>query len=260
MTKNLNGENHVGPDKDKLKKLKEILNKSKRIVFFGGAGVSTESGIPDFRSSDGIFNMKLNRHFSPEELVSHSMYTKYPEEFYNFYRNKLIYTEARPNFAHYYLAKLEKTGKLSAIITQNIDCLHEEAGSRSVLKLHGSVDSNTCTGCCKKYNLESFLQLCDEGDSFVPYCPSCGSIVKPDVVLYEEPLDSNVFNKAFLELSKADTLIIGGTSLIVYPAASLIQYFRGTNLILINKSETPQDKMADLVIHDNIGTVFSSLE
>lgn len=247
-------------ESDKISELQKIIDNSSNIVFFGGAGVSTESGIPDFRSSDGLYSIPLNRYFSPEELVSHTMYQKHPEEFYDFYRKYLIYPEALPNAAHHYLAKLENQEKLTAIVTQNIDDLHEKAGSRNVLKLHGSVDRNTCTGCGNKYNLDSFLKLCDEGSSSIPYCPSCNSFVKPDVTLYEEPLDNETFNRAFTAISQAETLIIGGTSLVVYPAASLVRYFKGSHLILINKSETSQDSAADLVIHNNIGDIFKKLK
>lgn len=241
---------------DKINQLQKIIDESKKTVFFGGAGVSTESGIPDFRSADGLYSIKLNRHFSPEQLVSHTMYLKYPEEFYQFYKTHLIYPDAKPNFAHYYLSKLEEEGKLSAVITQNIDCLHEKAGSQKVLKLHGSVDKNACINCGKKYNLEEFLELYHNG---IPHCLECNGIIKPDVTLYEETPDMSVFDEAIRHLSRADTLIIGGTSLVVYPAASLIQYFRGNNLVLINKSETSQDNYADLVIHDRIGEVFKQL-
>ena len=240
---------------EKINELKKIIEESKKIVFFGGAGVSTESGIPDFRSANGIYNQKLNRHFSPEELISHTMYLKYPEDFYDFYKKNLIYKEAKPNFAHFYLAKLEKEGKLSAVVTQNIDSLHEMAGSKKVLKLHGSVDRNYCQGCHRFYDLESFLAL--EGP--VPYCQDCGQVVKPDVILYEEPLDMDVFSQAAQVIQKADLLIIGGTSLVVYPAASLINYFSGSKLVVINKSSTPQDSKADLVIEGKIGEVFSKL-
>ena len=242
---------------NKIDELQKIIDESRRIVFFGGAGVSTESGIPDFRSANGLYSMKLGKSFSPEELVSHTMYLKYPEEFYEFYKKHLIYPDAKPNFAHKYLARLEKKGKLTAVITQNIDCLHEMAGSKNVLKLHGTVDSNTCVKCGKKYNLEEFLEFCEKEG--IPHCPDCNGIIKPDVTLYEEIPNQSTFNQAIYHISKADTLIIGGTSLIVYPAASLIQYFEGKNLILINKSETAQDSFADLVIHDNIGEVFKKL-
>ena len=243
---------------NKIDLLQKIIDESKKIVFFGGAGVSTESGIPDFRSANGVYSLRLDRNFSPEELVSHTMYEKYPKEFYDFYKKHLVYPKAKPNFAHKYLAKLENEGKLSAIITQNIDCLHEMAGSKNVLKLHGTVDRNTCVNCGKKYNLEEFLEICDKEN--VPHCPKCGGIIKPDVTLYEEVPDQLTFSKAINEISKADTLIIGGTSLIVYPAASLIQYFQGKNLVLINKSQTEQDNFANLVIHESIGEVFKNLK
>ena len=242
---------------NKIDLLQKIIDESKKVVFFGGAGVSTESGIPDFRSANGIYSLKLDRNFSPEELVSHTMYEKYPKEFYDFYKKHLVYPKAKPNFAHKYLVKLENEGKLSAVVTQNIDCLHEMAGSKNVLKLHGTVDSNTCVNCGKKYNLEEFLEICDKEN--VPHCPKCGGIIKPDVTLYEEVPDQLTFSKAINEISKADTLIIGGTSLIVYPAASLIQYFQGKNLVLINKSQTEQDNFANLVIHESIGEVFKNL-
>ena len=186
------------------------------------------------------------------------MYEKYPEEFYDFYKKHLVYPNAKPNFAHKYLAKLEQDGKLKAVITQNIDCLHEMAGSKNVLKLHGTVDSNTCIICNKKYNMEEFLKICETEN--IPHCSKCGGIIKPDVTLYEEIPDPDTFRKAINEISKADTLIIGGTSVIVYPAASLVQYFQGKNLILINKSKTEQDNFANLVIHESIGEVFKKLK
>jgi len=241
---------------DKISLLQKIIDESKRIVFFGGAGVSTESGIPDFRSANGVYNLKLDRNFSPEELVSHTMYEKYPEEFYDFYKKHLIYPNAKPNFAHKYLARLEQDGKLTAVITQNIDCLHEMAGSKNVLKLHGSVDANYCTKCKSFYNLEDFLAKTEE----IPSCDKCGGVIKPYVTLYEEELDMTVFNAAINFIEKADVLIIGGTSLSVYPAANLLHYFRGKYLIVINKTSTPQDNMADLVISGKIGEVFSKLE
>lgn len=240
---------------DKIEQLQELIDHSQSIVFFGGAGVSTESNIPDFRSSDGLYSLKLGRHFSAEQLVSHTMFVRYPEEFFDFYKKHLVYPKAKPNEAHYYLASLEKAGKLKAVVTQNIDSLHEVAGSKKVLKLHGSVDRNYCQGCHRFYDLESFLAL--EGP--VPYCQDCGQVVKPDVILYEEPLDMDVFSQAAQVIQKADLLIIGGTSLVVYPAASLINYFSGSKLVVINKSSTPQDSKADLVIEGKIGEVFSKL-
>lgn len=236
---------------EKIKRLAEILKESDNIVFFGGAGVSTASGIPDFRSSDGLWNQKLNKHFSPEELVSHTMYMRYPEDFFEFYKDKLIYPSAKPNDAHIALARLEEMGKLKAVITQNIDGLHQAAGSKVVYELHGSVLRNYCESCGEFYD-EKFV-MAAEG---IPTCTKCGGRVKPDVVLYEEGLDQNVINGAVNAIMAADTLIIGGTSLVVYPAAGLIQYFRGKNLILINKSQTSADKNADLCINDDIAMVL----
>lgn len=235
-----------------IQKLSEILRKSKNIVFFGGAGVSTESNIPDFRSSTGLFNEKLNITFTPEQLVSHTFYMKYPEEFFRFYKSKLIYPEAKPNSGHLALAKLEGMGKLKAIVTQNIDGLHQAAGSKNVFELHGSVHRNYCVKCHAFYDAKYILEA-----KGAPTCSKCGGSVKPDVVLYEEGLDDSVIRGAVDAISKADTLIIGGTSLVVYPAAGLINYFKGKNLILINKSTTSADSKADLVIHDSIGKVLS---
>lgn len=240
---------------DKIEQLQGIIDQSQKIVFFGGAGVSTESNIPDFRSSDGVYSLKLGRHFTAEQLVSRTMFERYPEDFFDFYKKYLVYPDAKPNLAHDYLAYLEKTGKLMAIVTQNIDSLHEMAGSQKVLKLHGSTDRNYCLGCHRFYDLTAFLAL--EGS--VPYCLDCGKVVKPDVTLYEEALDMDVFSRAARAIQQADLLIIGGTSLVVYPAASLINYFSGSNLVVINKSSTPQDSQADLVIEGKIGEVFSKL-
>ena len=240
---------------DKIAQLQEMIDQSHRIVFFGGAGVSTESNIPDFRSSDGVYSVQVGRHLTAEQLVSHTMFERYPEDFFDFYKKYLLYPDAKPNAAHRYLARLEETGKLKAVVTQNIDSLHEMAGSKKVLKLHGSADRNYCTGCQRFYDLESFLAL--EGP--VPHCLDCGEVVKPDVTLYEEPLDMDIFSQAAQAIQEADLLIIGGTSLVVYPAASLIQYFQGKNLVVINKTSIPQDKQADLVIEGKIGQVFSQL-
>ena len=240
---------------DKLKELQEIIDQSQRIVFFGGAGVSTESNIPDFRSSDGVYSVTLGRHFTAEQLVSHTMFERYPEDFFDFYKKYLLYPDAKPNAAHRYLAWLEETGKLMAIVTQNIDSLHEMAGSKKVLKLHGSADRNYCTGCQRFYDLEAFLAL--EGP--VPRCLDCGKVVKPDVTLYEEALYMEIFSQAAKAIREADLLIIGGTSLVVYPAASLIQYLQGEKLVVINRTSIPQDKQADLVIEGKIGQVFSKL-
>lgn len=235
----------------KIEKLAQIIKESNNIVFFGGAGVSTCSGIPDFRSSNGLFNERLNITFTPEQLVSHSYYIRYPEAFFNFYKAKLIYPDAKPNGAHISLAKIEEIGKLKAIVTQNIDGLHQMAGSKNVFELHGSVLRNYCTSCNEFYD-EKFILQCDG----VPTCTKCGGTVKPDVVLYEEGLDDDVIKGAVTAISKADTLIIGGTSLVVYPAAGLINYFKGRNLILINKSSTSADSKADLVINQSIDEVL----
>jgi len=237
-----------------IERLTEIIRNSDNIVFFGGAGVSTESNIPDFRSSNGLFNEKLNITFTPEQLVSHTFYIKYPEEFFKFYKDKLIYPKAKPNAAHLALAKLEDLGKLKAIVTQNIDGLHQAAGSKNVFELHGSVHRNYCLKCHSFYDAKFILEA-----KGIPTCTKCGGNVKPDVVLYEEGLDDDIVTGAVEAISKADVLIIGGTSLVVYPAASLIRYYNGNKLVLINKSETPYDNNADLVINDSIGKVLSSV-
>lgn len=236
---------------DKIKILTKILERSKNIVFFGGAGVSTASNIPDFRSSNGLYSKKLNKNFTPEQAVSHSFFVHYPEEFFNFYKKNLVYPNALPNACHTALAKLEKTGKLKAIVTQNIDGLHQAAGNTNVFELHGSVKRNYCTKCHQSYDI-SYVLNC----SGVPKCSNCGSVVRPDVVLYEEGLDEQIIYGAINAISKADTLIIGGTSLAVYPAAALINYFRGENLVLINKTSTPADRNANLVINDSIDVVM----
>ena len=234
-----------------IEKLTQILRDSNNIVFFGGAGCSCESGIPDFRSASGLWNEKLKINLTPEQLVSHTMFIKYPKEFFEFYRDKLIYPDAKPNAAHIALAKLEEMGKLKAVVTQNIDGLHQAAGSKHVYELHGSVLRNYCVKCHAFYDEKFILE-----SKGVPTCTKCGGNVKPDVVLYEEGLDDNVIRGAIAAISKADTLIIGGTSLVVYPAAGLINYFRGKNLVLINKSSTSADNKADLVIHEAIGKVL----
>ena len=234
-----------------IEKLTQILRDSNNIVFFGGAGCSCESGIPDFRSASGLWNEKLKINLTPEQLVSHTMFMKYPKEFFEFYRDKLIYPDAKPNAAHIALAKLEEMGKLKAVVTQNIDGLHQAAGSKIVYELHGSVLRNYCVRCHAFYDEKFILE-----SKGVPTCTKCGGNVKPDVVLYEEGLDDNVIRSAIAAISKADTLIIGGTSLVVYPAAGLINYFRGKNLVLINKSSTSADNKADLVIHEAIGKVL----
>ncbi len=231
--------------------LKEIVSRSSNIVFFGGAGVSTESGIPDFRSVDGLYSTKYK--YPPEMMVSHSFFRNNTEDFFDFYINKMIFLDAKPNSAHIKLAQLEKEGKLKAVITQNIDGLHQKAGSKNVLELHGSVNRNYCLKCGKFYDVNFIVN-----SKGIPKC-SCGGIVKPDVVLYEESLDSNVIEKSVEFIEKADVLIVGGTSLVVYPAAGLINYFKGSKLILINKTSTQMDRKADLVINDSIGKVFEAL-
>ena len=234
-----------------IKQLRELVDQSERIVFFGGAGVSTESGIPDFRSTGGLYHQEWK--YPPEEILSHTFYKSNPEEFFRFYRAKLLAPDAQPNAAHRKLAEWERQGKLTAVITQNIDGLHQAAGSRNVLELHGSVHRNHCERCGKFYALDEILHT--QG---VPRC-SCGGIIKPDVVLYEEGLDQDVLQAAVRALMEADMLIIGGTSLNVYPAAGLISYYRGDRLVLINKSPVGRDLDARLVITDPIGQVFSQL-
>ena len=236
-----------------IERLAEIIRDSRRIVFFGGAGMSTESGIPDFRSSEGLYSKTLHKHFSPEEMVSHSFFAQHTEEFYDFYRKHLLYPQARPNAGHEALAELERQGRLRAIVTQNIDGLHQQAGSKNVIELHGSVKRNYCMDCHGSYDMEYIMD-----NKPVPRCHHCGGLVKPDVVLYEEPLDNSLLEHAVEEISQADTLIIGGTSLVVYPAAGLVKYFHGNKLVLINKSETKADEWADLVIHDSIGKVLKA--
>ncbi len=231
----------------------EWVKESENIVFFGGAGVSTESGIPDFRSVDGLYNQKYD--YPPETILSHSFYRSKPEEFYKFYRDKMLCLDAEPNITHIKLAELEKAGKLKGVVTQNIDGLHQKAGSRHVMELHGSVLRNYCENCGQFMSAEDILN--SQG---VPKCKKCGGPVKPDVVLYEEGLDQRTLEDAVGCISKADLLIIGGTSLAVYPAAGLIEYYRGNKLVLINKTDTPKDSRADLVIHEGLGKVFSQIE
>lgn len=234
-----------------LSALEKIIEQSESIVFFGGAGVSTESGIPDFRSVDGLYHQKYA--YPPETILSHTFWERNPEEFYRFYRDKLIVRDAKPNPAHLRLAKLEREGKLKAVVTQNIDGLHQAAGSKKVYELHGSVLRNYCMRCGKPFPFEEILD-----GSGVPKC-ACGGTVKPDVVLYEESLDSDCINGSVRAIQQADILIIGGTSLTVYPAAGLINYYRGKKLVLVNKTATSADRGADLVIHGAIGEVFSQL-
>ena len=228
-------------------KLAEILSKSTNAVFFGGAGMSTESGIPDFRSANGIYNQKLNRTFSPEEMASHDFFLSHPEEFFAFYRERFVYLDAKPNAGHLALAELKRRGILTAVITQNIDGLHQIAGSKVVYELHGSIRRSYCVKCGKKYGVDFILNNIP-----IPHC-DCGGIVKPDVVLYGESLDNDTITNSIQAILSADTLIVGGTSLIVYPAAGLIDYFRGQHLILINKTATRADSDAELVIRENIG-------
>jgi NAD-dependent deacetylase len=237
---------------EKIARLNEMIRESKRIVFFGGAGVSTESGIPDFRSTDGLYNQTYQ--YPPEMIVSHTFYEDCPEEFFDFYKNRMLFLDAKPNAAHLKLAELERAGKLTAVITQNIDGLHQAAGSKTVMELHGSVLRNYCEDCNKFFDVNYV-----KNSKGVPVCDKCGGRVKPDVVLYEENLDMDIMEASVNYISQADMLIIGGTSLVVYPAAGLIRYYRGNKLVLVNKSETSADRGANLVIHDSIGKVFSQI-
>jgi len=236
----------------KIERFVQMVRESDNIVFFGGAGVSTESGIPDFRSVDGIYNQKYK--YPPEMIISHTFYEERPEEFFRFYRDRMLYLDAKPNAAHLKLAELERAGKLKAVITQNIDGLHQAAGSKNVLELHGSVLRNYCEQCHKFFPVEYIA-----GGEGVPRCDKCGERVKPDVVLYEEGLDMDIMEAAVNYISRADMLIIGGTSLVVYPAAGLVNYYRGHKLVLVNKSATSMDGRADLVIGEAIGKVFSQI-
>lgn len=237
--------------------LQYIIENSKKIVFFGGAGVSTESGIPDFRSVDGLYNQEWK--YPPEEIISRTFFYANTKEFYRFYRAKLLPQGIEPNASHFKLAELEAAGKLTAVITQNIDGLHQKAGSKKVFELHGSTLRNYCLDCHAFYDEKIIIESENSPDK-LPHCPKCGGLIKPDVVLYEEGLDQDVVEGAVNAIQDADTLIIGGTSLTVYPAAGLINYFRGKNLVLINKSSTPQDQMATLVIHEPIGQVLSQIK
>lgn len=236
---------------EKILKFKRLVEASDNIVFFGGAGVSTESGIPDFRSKDGLYNQKYD--YSPEEILSHTFFVRKTEEFYKFYRDKLNSLKYEPNITHIKLAELEKSGKLKAVITQNIDGLHQKAGSLNVLELHGSVLRNYCAKCGRFYGAEAVF----EGGG-VPKC-ECGGVIKPDVVLYEEPLNNEVVEKSIAAIAAADLMIVAGTSLTVYPASGLINYFRGKNLVLINRDATPYDSAADLVINESLGKVFEEI-
>ena len=236
---------------DKIEKLKEIVRDSNNIVFFGGAGVSTESGIPDFRSVDGLYNQQWN--YPPETILSHSFFTRDPEEYYRFHRAKLVVEGVKPNRAHLRLASLEREGKLRAVITQNIDGLHQAAGSKKVLELHGSILRAYCSKCRRPYPADVINY-----STGVPRC-SCGGVIRPDIVLYEEGLDEDILSQSISYIRNADVLIVGGTSLNVYPAAGLINYYRGNKLVLVNLSETPYDSYADLVIHEKIGEVFDQI-
>ena len=241
-------------DMEKIREFRKIIDESNNIVFFGGAGVSTESGIPDFRSADGIYNQDLGREVSPEEMISHTFFVRHTKDFYEFYKDKLIYPDAKPNDCHKALAALEEQGKLKAVVTQNIDGLHEMAGSRQVYDIHGSVLRNYCERCHAFYGVKQILESPD-----VPVCDKCGGRIKPDVVLYEESLDEHKLYGAMNAIAQAEVLIVGGTSLVVYPASGLIRYFQGSKLVLINKSQTAADHYANLVIRDPIAQVFKAV-
>ena len=238
-------------DNEKIEKLQQMIDESNHIVFFGGAGVSTESHIPDFRSTDGLYHQTYK--YPPEVMVSHTFYTQHTEEFYDFYKNKMIFLDAKPNKAHLKLAEMEQAGKLSAIVTQNIDGLHQAAGSKKIYEIHGSIHRNYCQKCGKFYDAAYV-----KNSKGVPHC-ECGGVIKPDVVLYEESLDENMIDKSIRAISQADTLIIGGTSLVVYPAAGFVDYFRGKHLVVINKSDTAKSVRAELTITAPIGEVLSQI-
>ena len=238
---------------EQIQELQEIIDNSTHIVFFTGAGISTASGIPDFRSTDGLYNQKYQ--FPPEEILSHHFFKQHTEEFFRFYRDKMLYPDVKPSFVHQYIATLEKRNKKVTVITQNIDGLHQQAGSTNVLELHGSVLRNTCMQCHTKYSLDEILKM-----DTVPHCPKCNGIIKPDVVLYEEGLDENILNQSLHALQTADTCIVLGTSLVVYPAAGLLRYFGGDKLVLINRDQTSYDSTADLTIHDDFINIFPNLK
>ncbi|GHU40316.1 NAD-dependent protein deacetylase [Clostridia bacterium] len=244
---------------EKIKRLSELIHHSKNTVFFGGAGVSTESGIPDFRSEKGLYAAQKAYGHSPETLLSHSLFVEKPELFFRYYQENLIALHAKPNAAHLALAKLEQQGLLHAVITQNIDGLHQEAGSQRVYELHGSNWRQYCMDCSKNYTLPYILDEAHCKDKLIPICEVCGGIVRPEVVLYEESLDDTVVSGAIEAIAKADLLIVGGTSLAVYPAAGLLRYFKGKNLVLINKTKTPYDGEAQLCIHDSLGKVLGGI-
>lgn len=247
------GWTNMGNNDSSVETFLQWIKASDNIVFFGGAGVSTESGIPDFRSVDGLYNQKYD--YPPETILSHTFYRKHPQEFYRFYRDKMLCLDAEPNITHYKLAELEKAGKLKGVVTQNIDGLHQKAGSKNVMELHGSVLRNYCERCLQFVSAEEILN-----STGVPKCPKCGGPVKPDVVLYEEGLNQKTLEDAIYYISHADVLIVGGTSLAVYPAAGLIDYYNGNKLVLINKSTTPMDARADLLIQQGLGSVFEQIE
>ncbi|WP_314674615.1 NAD-dependent protein deacylase [uncultured Solobacterium sp.] len=238
---------------EQIQELQEIIDNSNHIIFFTGAGVSTASGIPDFRSTDGLYNQKYQ--FPPEEILSHHFFKQHTEEFFRFYRDKMLYPDVKPSFVHQYIATLEKRNKKVTVITQNIDGLHQLAGSANVLELHGSVLRNTCMQCHTKYSLDEILKM-----DTVPHCPKCNGIIKPDVVLYEEGLDETILNQSLHALQTADTCIVLGTSLVVYPAAGLLRYFGGDKLVLINRDQTSYDSTADLTIHDDFINIFPNLK
>lgn len=237
-----------------IQKLKKIIETSKSTVFLGGAGVSTESGIPDFRSAAGLYSKDSDLGYAPEYLLSHSFFANETEKFFDYYRNNLIYADAKPNKAHIALAELEKRGKLDAVVTQNIDGLHELAGSKNVIEIHGSVFKNYCVSCGEKYDLKKVIET-----KGIPTCDACGGVVRPDVVLYEEGLNMSLLDNAINYIQNSETMIVGGTSLNVYPVAGLLEYFRGKNLVIINKTLTSYDNRADLVFRDSIGEVLSSI-
>ena len=239
-------------DIQKIDTLRQWVSEAKRMVFFGGAGVSTESGIPDFRGVDGLYHQKFKE--SPETIISHTYYVKHPDVFFEFYRTRMLYPDARPNIAHETLARWEREGKLAAVVTQNIDGLHQLAGSKTVYELHGSVHRNYCRKCGAGYDLAQFMAM-----EHVPVCPKCGGRVKPDVVLYEEGLDPDTIYGAVEAIRRADLLIVAGTSLTVYPAAAFLDDYMGSRLVLINKTPTPRDDIANLVLHEKLGDVFAAL-
>ena len=239
-------------DMDRIETLRTWVSEARRMVFFGGAGVSTESGIPDFRGVDGLYHEKFRE--PPETIISHSYYMKHPDVFFEFYRTRMLYPKARPNIAHETLARWEREGKLAAVVTQNIDGLHQMAGSRAVYELHGSVHRNICRRCGAQYDLAQFMAM-----EHIPVCPRCGGRVKPDVVLYEEGLDPDTIRGAVDAIRRADLLIVAGTSLTVYPAAAFLDDYMGSRLVLINRTPTPRDDIANLVLHEKLGDVFAQL-